>query len=128
MGFSNTESDIVAACLQYLQLRGLFAWRQNQGAIPLPNGGFRRFVGLKGVSDILGILPQDVTVDGQVVRFGNFLAVEVKKPGEKPRREQREFLETVKQLGGIALVVHSVAELEEQLGPFLGFAPPREAA
>ena len=120
MRIADRESDVLAACLQYLTVKGIFAWRQNQGAIPLRNGGYRRFVGLRGVSDILGILPQRVEVIGEgAVRFGNLLAVEVKRPGEKPRPEQSAFLERVNELGGVGFCVHSVAELAARLRPFL---------
>lgn len=120
MRVSTRESDVLSACLQYLRLRGVFAWRQNQGAIPLKDGGYRRFVGLKGVSDILGILPQTVdVVNAGRWTFGNLLAVETKRPGEKPRLEQEEFLRRVNDLGGVGLCVHSVGELEEQLEPYL---------
>ena len=81
MGFRNRESDVLSACLQWLRWKGVFCWRQNQGAIPLGDGGYRKFVGLKGVSDILGILPETVRVVGveRPVMFGNLLAVEVKR-------------------------------------------------
>src|SRR5581483_1551553 len=87
MRLLNRESIVLSACLQWLQLKGIWAWRQNQGAIPLRDGGYRRFVGLKGVSDILGMLPQTVQVAGEKepTTFGNILAIEVKRPGEKPR-------------------------------------------
>ena len=120
MRIADRESDVLAACLQYLAVKGIFAWRQNQGAIPLKNGGYRRFVGLRGVSDILGILPQRVPVVGEGdVQFGNLLAVEVKRAGEKPRPEQAAFLERINERGGVALCVHSVGELEAQLRPYL---------
>src|SRR4051794_4182209 len=118
---ATTESDVLGACLQYLALKGILCWRQNQGAIPLKDGGYRRFVGRKGVSDILGILPQRVQVLGedQPVTFGNLLAVEVKKFGGRLRPEQEAFLRDVRERGGVGLCVHSVKELEDQLRPFL---------
>lgn len=121
MGLRNRESDLLAACLQWLQMQGVWCWRQNQGAIPLRNGGYRRFVGLKGVADILGILPQTVCLTGEAepVTFGNLLAVETKRPGEKPRPEQQAFLERVNALGGVGVCVHSVEELERSLRPYL---------
>jgi hypothetical protein len=122
MGVRNRESDVLAGCLQWLQLAGVWCWRQNQGAIPLPGGGFRRFTGLKGVSDILGILPQTVRVQDETapVTFGNLLAVETKRPGEKLRPDQEAFLRKVNELGGIGVCVHSVDELMEKLRPYLG--------
>ena len=120
MRVSNRESDVLSACLQFLALKGVFCWRQNQGAIPLKDGGYRRFTGMKGVSDILGILPQTVEVVGEgPVKFGNLLGVEVKRPGEKLRPEQVEFLARVNERGGICLCVHSVQELDEQLQRYL---------
>jgi hypothetical protein len=127
MRLTNKESDVLGACLLWLQYQGVFAWRQNQGAIPLKDGGYRRFVGLRGVSDILGIVPQTVPVDGRPATFGNLLAIEVKRPGEKPRPEQEAFLRRVAELGGIALCVHSLRELEDELTPYLKESP-RQAA
>jgi hypothetical protein len=60
--------------------------------------------GLKGSSDIEGILPG-----------GRFLAVEVKAPGGRLSPEQREFLERVRGLGGLALVVKSWKEIDGAL-------------
>ena len=120
MRVTDRESDVLSACLQYLTLRGVFAWRQNQGAIPLKGGGYRRFVGLRGVSDILGILPQRVQVVGEgELQFGNLLAVEVKRMGEKPRPEQAAFLARVNERGGVGICVHDLRELEMQLQPYL---------
>jgi hypothetical protein len=94
---------------------GIYAWRQNQGAIPNGNGGYRSFVGLKGVSDILGIVPQKCPCALQ----GVFLAVEVKQPKKKSTAEQAAFLKGIEERGGIALVVHSLEELIDGLEPFL---------
>ena len=122
MHLTNRESDVLSACLQWLQMKGVWCWRQNQGAIPLAGGGYRRFVGLKGVADILGILPQTVRVVGDEgpVTFGNLLAVETKRQGENPRPEQEEFLRQVNERGGVGVCVRSVGELEEVLTPYLG--------
>jgi hypothetical protein len=121
MRLRDRESDVLSACLQWLLFKGVWCWRQNQGAIPLPGGGFRRFVGLKGVSDILGILPQTVRVvgDAKPVTFGNLLAVETKRAGEKLRPEQEEFLRQVNERGGVGLCVYSVTELAAKLEPYL---------
>lgn len=124
MRLSNKETDIVRACLDWLNLHRIKAWRMNNTGIYDPvKKVHRRFQGLRGVSDILGILPQRVRLaDGGAEQFGNFLAIEVKKPGEKPRVEQEEFLHDIRAAGGIGLCVHSLRELEEQLRPFLDAA------
>lgn len=118
------ETDIVRSCLDWLALHRIKAWRSNNTGIFDPNKKIhRRFHGLRGVSDILGILPQTVRLaDGGAELFGNFLAIEVKKPGEKPRPEQAMFLREIREAGGIGLCVHSLGELEEQLRPYLDAA------
>ncbi len=121
MRLSTKETDIVRACLDWLALHRIKAWRMNNTGVFDPvKKTHRSFRGLRGVSDILGILPQTVRLaDGSTETFGNFLAIEVKKPGEKPRDEQDAFLRDIREQGGIALCVHSLDELEEQLRTFL---------
>jgi hypothetical protein len=121
MRASTKESDIVRACLDWLALHRIKAWRMNNTGIFDPvKKVHRSFHGLRGVSDILGILPQRVRLaDGCEETFGNFLAIEVKKPGEKPRADQEAFLQDIRDQGGIGLCVHSLIELEDQLRPFL---------
>jgi hypothetical protein len=121
MQLSSTETDIVRACLDWLALHRIKAWRMNNTGIFDPVKKIhRRFHGLRGVSDILGILPQRVRLaEGSEETFGNFLAIEVKKPGEKPRADQEAFLQDIRDQGGIGLCVHSLRELEERMRPFL---------
>jgi hypothetical protein len=122
MRVSTKEIDLVRACLDWLALHRVMAWRMNNtGVFDPAKKVFRSFRGLPGVSDILGILPQSVRLDdGTAATFGNFLAVEVKRPGEKLRSEQDAFLAGIRQRGGVGVCVHSLKELEEQLRPFLG--------
>ena len=124
MRLSGKETDIVRSCLDWLALHRIKAWRTNNTGIFDPVKKIhRRFHGLRGVSDIVGILPQSVRLaDGGAELFGNFLAIEVKKPGEKPRPEQETFLHDIREAGGIALCVHSLREMEEQLRPYLNAA------
>jgi|CXWL01.1.fsa_nt_gi hypothetical protein len=98
------ESEVLTACLQFLELKGIECWRQNQGAIPLPDGGFRKFNGRKGICDISGILDD-----------GRRLEVEVKREGEDGREEQWEFIDMINSKGGVACLVHSVEELEQDM-------------
>ncbi len=121
MRWTTKETDIVRACLDWLALHRIKAWRMNNTGIFDPVKKVHRgFHGLRGVSDILGILPQTVRLaDGSKETFGNFLAIEVKKPGEKPRAEQEAFLQDIREQGGVGLCVHSLREMEEQLRPFL---------
>ncbi len=100
-----TESDLVRACLQWLTLHGILAWRANQIPAPLKGGGFRRFAGMPGVSDILCVLPP----------AGRLLAIEAKSPTGKLRPAQAVFLDEVNRRGAVGLVVRSLADLEAGL-------------
>lgn len=91
------------------------AWRTNNIPVPLKNGGFRRFVGLKGVSDLIGILPQKY--QGEL--FGNILCVECKTDRGVVSTEQRIFLEEIEKRGGVAIVARSVTDLHEKLEEYL---------
>jgi hypothetical protein len=105
------EQDLVKPALQLLALRGVFAWRNNSGAICATSNGKRRFVrfgGMPGSADVLGVLPG-----------GRFLGIELKKPGGKPTAKQEAFLAAVRAAGGVAWVVSSLAELEARLGEVL---------
>jgi len=58
----------------------------------------------RGISDLLGCYQ------------GRFLALEVKRPGNKPSDDQIRFIENVKASGGIAGVVYSIDDVVELLG------------
>ncbi|GHT89395.1 hypothetical protein FACS1894137_18550 [Spirochaetia bacterium] len=60
--------------------------------------------GLKGSSDILGILPG-----------GRFLAIEVKAPGGRLSPEQKQFLAEIRELGGLAVMVRDWKEIDSAL-------------
>jgi hypothetical protein len=110
------EKEVLSQCLDYLALcPWVFAWRNNTGAFPLDDGASRRYfrAGLKGSSDILGLLP--ACPGRPEIPAGRFLAVETKRPGEKPTLAQEAFLAAVRARGGLALVVHSADELREGL-------------
>lgn len=99
---ATTEAATQRACLQWLSLKGYLHWRANAAAVPLPDGkGFRRFSGLRGVADVLAVLPPD----------GRLLACEIKGPRGKLRPEQAVFLDAVRAAGGLSMVVRSLSEL-----------------
>jgi hypothetical protein len=102
------ETDIVRDCLAWLRLRGVYCWRQNQGAVTAVRGQrrrFFRFASAPGISDLLGLLRPS----------GRLLAIEVKRPGGQLRPEQEAFLDVIRSNGGLALCVHSLGELQAAL-------------
>ena len=100
------EGAIVKACLDYLAMLDIPAWRNNTGAARLKNpSGKSYFVkfSVKGASDIFAILPPK----------GRFLAIECKAGTNRPTPEQAAFLDRVRRTGGVGLVVRDVNELVE---------------
>jgi len=97
------EAPVLNGCLRYLEIRGIYHWRNNTGAVQVRPGEFMRF-GKKGSSDILGILPG-----------GRLLCVECKSKEGRLSPEQKQFLDDALELGALALVVRSWQELDEAL-------------
>ena len=97
------ENVVLKQCLEFLKLSGFFVWRNNVGSAKIGNR-FMHF-GLKGSSDILGILPD-----------GRFLAVECKREkGGKLSDEQKKFLLEIHKNNGVALCVYSIYDLKAKL-------------
>lgn len=102
------ETDVLRACLELLRLRGIYAWRSNNAGVHRTSKdgkSFWSFAGLKGVSDILGILND-----------GRFLAIEIKAPGKVPTSEQRLFLKAISDRRGVALWITNVDQLNKEIG------------
>lgn len=100
------EQERLNGIINYLQLepRVKVFWRVNGGGRAVKNGFiwfYKLFVGRreqkgKGLPDIIGVL-----------RGGKILAIEVKRPGEKPTEEQAEFLSMVAECGGVSGVANN---------------------
>lgn len=112
------ERDIQSAILRYLAVERRVAWarRFNTGAHRItgtdargrPTRRFIRYA-FPGCSDVLGQL---VT--------GQFLAIEVKRPGEHPTAEQAAFLAEVAAAGGLAILARSIDDVRAALDIFFG--------
>ena len=97
------EDVVLKQCLEYLKMNGIFCWRNNIGCAKVGNR-YMSF-GLKGSSDILGILPN-----------GCFFAVECKRErGGRLSEHQKEFLSKINENNGFAICVNSVYDLERKL-------------
>ena len=98
-----TESQILKAIMSLLKRHPRVAqvWRQNSGTFQERNrDGSVRYIRAntqKGMSDIMGIL-----------KDGRTLAIEVKSRTGRMRPGQEEFLQTIRQAGGVAGVCRSV--------------------
>ena len=102
------ESKRVKAILDYLQYRRVFAWRQNNIAVPSVDG-FRSFVGMRGLPDIIGVLPGGV-----------FLGIEVKSKTGRQSKHQKEFQKNLERLGGVYILARCVDDVEKGLSKYFG--------
>lgn len=98
------EADYQTAIQDYLQYKGIFAWKNHSTGIYNKKGGGWIPLGLTGVSDILGILPD-----------GRFLAIEVKKPGGKLTQNQIDFLDIINKNGGVAFMAITIDDVQAHL-------------
>ncbi|MCA9938725.1 MAG: VRR-NUC domain-containing protein [Anaerolineales bacterium] len=109
-----TEQSVQNAVIDYLLLHGWLILRVNAGAVSGEYQGKKRFVSFvrwfaagipsgqqtKGVADIIAVSPD-----------GRFAAFEIKRPGGRVRKEQRDFLAEVRARGGMAAVIDSIDTL-----------------
>lgn len=95
--------DLIIAGLNYA---GCYVFRMNAGMIPIQGRCKTRMVklGEKGMSDIIGLR-----------KDGKFIAIEVKTPLRRGKVTffQKQFLDRVKEMGGLAGVATSVEEAME---------------
>ena len=100
-----SESEILRAIMSLLKRHPRVAqvWRQNSGTFQERNrDGTTRYIRAntqRGMSDIMGVL-----------RDGRTLAIECKSRTGRMRPGQEEFLQTIRQAGGVAGVCRSVKD------------------
>lgn len=101
------ENKVQAAILKYLKEQGIFCWRQNNHpTYDHKLQKYRAHTGLRGVPDILGILPD-----------GRFLGVEVKQKAGVISSDQLLFINRCNRLGGVCFVARSVDDAKSHLPP-----------
>lgn len=98
-----SANELTKQILEYLLERNVFAWRQNTGGVFDPRTGRFRTAAKKGISDILGILPNGVVI-----------AVEVKWGKDRLSPEQEGFLACIKRQNGIAMVARTFDQFAEE--------------
>lgn len=109
------EQSLVKLLLQWLRARGICAWRNNNTGLRRKKRDGTEFwaaPAMKGVSDILGIVPMSTDGDGII---GRSLAIEAKVGRNKPTPDQLAFLDMVRRAGGLAIVAYSVDDVEQAL-------------
>ncbi len=102
------EREVVRAVQNFFALsRNVRVWRRNTGAVTADYHSHRRFVrfGEAGMSDVWGIIRKMTCPEcGRVTRTGVHLEIECKKFGGKLTEAQKEYLELVRKMDGVAVV------------------------
>lgn len=98
-----TETEIQAQILTYLKYRGILATRNQSGHVQVGRSWIN--LGASGWPDIIGCLPG-----------GRFLGIEVKQPGGKPSKTQRELMGALEAFGALVIVATDVKDVERGLG------------
>jgi hypothetical protein len=88
-----TASQITKHALEILNAWGYYVWRNNNLSVP-----GRKFIGEKGVSDIIGYHKQT----------GQAVYCEVKTINDKFSKEQMLFMSRAKAAGSLCIVAHQV--------------------
>lgn len=93
---SDFTNFLTAKTISYLEFLGCSVWRENNIAAPK-----RRFVGKKGKSDIAG-----------VTKNGIGLYVEIKTPGDRMSKDQKEFQRMILKTGALYFIVERYSDWE----------------
>jgi len=104
---NGTENEILNAIAEYLWYNRIFFYRNNNTSIyDAKRKAYRKMPkwSIAGVSDIVAVLPN-----------GQACYIEVKKEGSYLSQAQKDFIEAVKENGGIAFVARSVEDVREKL-------------
>lgn len=114
-----SEKVIENLILKYLAYCRIFAWKNNSTGVYDPTKKTFRAnknpYAIKGVADILGVLPD-----------GKLLAIEVKMPKGRVSKEQKQFIERVNDNGGIAFVARGLREIQNHLEEYINESGAKE--
>jgi len=107
---STPGSKLQTAVIKKLAELGVFSWRQNNQPTHDPRlnngrGGYRAHAGLKGVPDIICILPP----------HGTFCGIEIKAGKDRMSPDQKLFERRCKNNGAQYHLVRSVADVDNLL-------------
>lgn len=103
------EADVLADCLVWLVMRGVFCQRHDAGTFQNDRGQWGTY-GIKNAGDIIGILKPN----------GHHIEIETKRgSGGRLSEGQQKRMKDVREFGGLYFVCHGVEELEHFMGEWI---------
>jgi hypothetical protein len=106
-----TETDIQRLVQIEASKQGLRLFRNQTGMYKLQDGRVLQSGLAKGSADLIGWKTMEITPDMVGQKIAVFLSVEVKSAKGKLSPEQTNWLNTVNQVGGIAIVARSPQDI-----------------
>src|SRR3990167_11017684 len=113
------EAEIQKAILDWLQLlenQGRLIFKRNNAGMRFGEYKGKNYaikLGVAGSPDIELVVP--VWNDDERIIYGQALAIEVKRPGQKLRENQEAYRKKFEDVGGVWLTAHSLDEVVEFL-------------
>lgn len=114
---ASKEGDLVRAVIQYLNARGAFAWRNNSGMLRGTHKGkpWAVRMGTPGMPDVLAVMPMTDGVHTYGPMIGRLVAVECKRPGNKPTAIQEATMRELRKRGALVIVAYETGDVEKAL-------------
>lgn len=107
---AQAENNILNRIRLALSQAGVLNWRNHCGMLKDSQGRTHKFGLCPGSSDIVGMVPVEITADMVGKTVGVFMAVEVKTSSGRLSKKQKNFIAVVQGEGGIAGVARSPEE------------------
>ena len=104
------EKETQKLILDWLRMHKVFCFKYNSGGIFRADGSGYMPTGMRGISDILGVVPN---IGGQ------FLAIEVKSSKGIVSKYQQDFMDNINNNGGLAFMARSLDEVIEVLKDYV---------
>lgn len=108
----NKETKIMNEVSTTLSTKNYVVYRNNVGELHTPYGGYIKFGLCVGSSDLIGIKPIVIKPDDVGKTIGVFCAFEVKTEKGNLDDDQKDFINTIKRLGGITDVLRSISDAQ----------------
>jgi len=103
------EHEVLADCLVWLIMHGVFCQRHDSGSFQNERGQWGTY-GIKNAGDIIGVLRPN----------GRHIEIETKRgSGGRLSEGQQKRMKDVREFGGLYFVVHGVQELEHFMGELI---------
>ena len=103
------ESDIKQQILEACGQGDVRLWNNPIGGMSVDDRFYRFGMG-KGSSDLIGIKRRKIEIDDVGREIGQFIALEIKTPVGRATEEQLNFINVIRQFGGLAGIARSPRE------------------